>query len=93
MDLISLNSPDLCQTGEFAIVTVYKFCFVLSIRYIMPFCKHVVAKVIWFRVPLSKQLKRDSVGHGEVTMNNARIIQFVDSSKQFSYYSSDVYTD
>ena len=28
----------------------------------------------WFRVPLIKQLKRDSVGHGEVTINNARLI-------------------
>ena len=81
MVLIFLNSPDLCQTGEFAIVTVYKFCFVLSIRYIMPFLNMLWQRSYWFRVPLSKQLKRDSVGHGEVTINNARIIQFVDSSK------------
>ena len=28
----------------------------------------------WFRFPLTNQLKRDSVGHGEATINNARII-------------------
>ena len=28
----------------------------------------------WFRVPLTKQLKRDSVGHGEVTINNAATV-------------------
>ena len=25
----------------------------------------------WFRVPLTKQLKRDNAGHGEATINNA----------------------
>ena len=34
----------------------------------VPFCKHVVA---------TTQLKRDSVGHGAVTINNARIIDSV----------------
>ena len=37
---------------------------------IIPFCKHVMAKVIL--VPCF--VKRDSVGHGEVTINNAMII-------------------
>ena len=38
------------------------------------FCKHVVAKVTL--VPCSVNLtgKRDKVGHGKVTINNARII-------------------
>ena len=41
---------------------------------IMPFCQHVVAKVTL--VPCSVNLtgKRDKVGHGEVTIINARII-------------------
>ena len=40
----------------------------------MQLCKHVVAKVTL--VPWSVNLtgKRDKVGHGEVTINNARII-------------------
>ena len=29
----------------------------------------------WFRVPLTKHIKRDSVGHGEATINNAGIIK------------------
>ena len=46
-------------------------------KYIIPLCKHVVAKVTL--VPCSVNLtgKRDQVGHGEVTINNARIIPFV----------------
>ena len=42
---------------------------------IIPLCKHVVAKVTL--VPCSVNLtgKRDTVGHGEVTINNARIIE------------------
>ena len=28
----------------------------------------------WFRVPLTKQLKRDSVGHAEETINNAATV-------------------
>ena len=28
----------------------------------------------WFRVQLTKQLKRDTVGHGEVTINNAATV-------------------
>ena len=41
---------------------------------IIPLCKHVVAKVTL--VPCSVNLtgKRDKVDHGEVTINNARII-------------------
>ena len=41
---------------------------------IIQLCKHVVAKVTL--VPCSVNLtgKRDKVGHGEVTINNARII-------------------
>ena len=41
---------------------------------IIPLCKHVVAKVTL--VPCSVDLtgKRDKVGHREVTINNARII-------------------
>ena len=41
---------------------------------IIQLCKHVVAKVAL--VPCSVKLtgKRDKVGHGEVTINNARII-------------------
>ena len=41
---------------------------------IIPFCKHVVAKVTL--VPCSVNLtdKSNTVGHGEVTINNARII-------------------
>ena len=50
-------------------------------NYLLPFgnaiiqlCKHVVAKVTL--VPCSVKLtgKRDKFGHGEVTINNARII-------------------
>ena len=42
---------------------------------IIPLCKHVVAKVTL--VPCSVNLtgKGDTVGHGEVTINNARIIK------------------
>ena len=42
--------------------------------FIIQLCKHVVAKVKL--VPCSVNLtgKRDKVGHGEVTINNARII-------------------
>ena len=42
--------------------------------FIIQLCKHVVAKVTL--VPCSVNLtgKRDTVGHGEVTINNARII-------------------
>ena len=41
---------------------------------IIPLCKHVVAKVTL--VPCSVYLtgKRDTVGHGETTINNVRII-------------------
>ena len=41
---------------------------------IIPLCKHVMAKVTL--VPCSVNLtgKQDTVGHGEVTINNARII-------------------
>ena len=41
---------------------------------IIPLCKHVVAKVTL--VPCSVNLtgKRDEVGHGKVTINNARIM-------------------
>ena len=41
---------------------------------IIQLCKHVVAKVTL--VPCSVNLtgKRDKVGHGEVTINNAQII-------------------
>ena len=44
---------------------------------IIPLCKHVVAKVTL--VPRSVNLtgKRDKVGHGEVTINSARIIAYV----------------
>ena len=44
---------------------------------IIQLCKHVVAKVKL--VPCSVNLtgKRDKVGHGEVTINNARIIMNV----------------
>ena len=28
----------------------------------------------WFRVPLTKQLKRDKAGHGEATINNATVL-------------------
>ena len=45
---------------------------------IMPSWQHVVAKVILVSCSVTNQLKRDSVGHGEVTINNARII--IDSS-------------
>ena len=38
---------------------------------IMPFCKHVLSKGILVCVLLTKQLKRDSAGHGEATINNA----------------------
>ena len=40
----------------------------------IPFCKHVVAKVIL--VPCSVNLtgKREKVGHGGATINNVRII-------------------
>ena len=45
---------------------------------IIQLCKHVVAKVTL--VPCSVKLtgKRDTVGHGEVTINNARIIMKVE---------------
>ena len=44
---------------------------------IIQLCKHVVAKVTL--VPCSVNLtgKRDKVGHGEVTINNARIIHHI----------------
>ena len=44
---------------------------------IIQLCKHVVAKVTF--VPCSVNLtgKRDTVGHGEVTINNARIIKCI----------------
>ena len=41
---------------------------------IMPFCKHIVAKVILIPCSVNETGKTDSVGHGEVTINNARII-------------------
>ena len=43
----------------------------------IPLCKHVVAKVTL--VPCSVNLtgERDTVGHGEVTINNARIIIYL----------------
>ena len=49
---------------------VYRKCIA-----IIQLCKHVVAKVTL--VPCSVNLtgKRDTVGHGEVTINNARIIR------------------
>ena len=28
----------------------------------------------WFRVPLTKQLKRDNAGHGEATIHNAATV-------------------
>ena len=55
---------------------------ILSIAFvccsIIQLCKHVVAKVTL--VPCSVNLtgKRDKVGHGEVTINNARIILIAD---------------
>ena len=51
---------------------------------IIQLCKHVVAKVTL--VPCSVNLtgKRDKVGHGEVTINNARII-YVSITKRGRY--------
>ena len=45
--------------------------------FIIPLCKHVVAKVIL--VPCSVNLtgKRDKVGHGEVTINNAGLYKCI----------------
>ena len=45
--------------------------------FIIPLCKHVVARVTL--VPRSVYLtgKRDKVGHGEVTINSARIIDCI----------------
>ena len=41
----------------------------------MPVSKHVDDKMsFWFRVPLTKQIKRDSAGHGEATINNTATI-------------------
>ena len=41
---------------------------------IMPFCELVVAKIILVPCSVSKQLKRDNSGHGEVTINNAATV-------------------
>ena len=56
-------------------VVIILYLFVLDdLLVIIQLCKHVVAKVTL--VPCSVNLtgKRDEVGHGEVTINNARII-------------------
>ena len=47
----------------------------MYIYIIIQLCKHVVTKVTL--VPCSVNLtgKRDTVGHGEVTINNATIIE------------------
>ena len=42
--------------------------------FIIPLCKHVVAKVTLVSCSVNLTGKRDKVGHGEVTVNNARII-------------------
>ena len=41
---------------------------------IIQLCKHVVAKVTLVPGSINLTGKRDKVGHGEVTINNARII-------------------
>ena len=41
---------------------------------IIRLCKHVVAKVTLVPCSINLTGKRDKVGHGEVTINNARII-------------------
>ena len=47
----------------------------LSMKYlIVQLCKHVVAKVTLVLCSVNLTGTRDKVGHGEVTINNARII-------------------
>ena len=45
-----------------------------SMGIIIPLCKHVVAKVTLVPCSVNLTSKRDKVGHGAVTINNARII-------------------
>ena len=51
---------------------------------IMPFCQHVVAKVTLVPCSVNLEGKRNKVGYGEVTVNNARIITKI---FEFSIYS------
>ena len=46
----------------------------LQFQFIIPLCKHVVAKVTLVPCSINLTGKQDTVGHGEVTINNARII-------------------
>ena len=46
----------------------------LKIHYIIQLCKHIVAKVTLVPCSVNITGERDKVGHGEVTINNARII-------------------
>ena len=64
--------PEMLSARHF--LTAISSCFATYLTLIIQLCKHVVAKVTL--VPCSVNLtgKRDTVGHGEVTINNARII-------------------
>ena len=70
--MIMLSSCIIAHTHQIQQIEA----FFVSVTLIIPLCKHVVAKVTL--VPCSVNLtgKRDKVGHGEVTINNARIIDF-----------------
>ena len=52
-------------------------CYVVKVNQQVLVCHFVNMswqRSFWFRVPLTKQLKRDKAGHGEVTINNAAIV-------------------
>ena len=44
----------------------------------------------WFHAPLTKQLKWESVGHGEVTINNARTIHMTSPIRMKNDHKSNV---
>ena len=54
------------------------FCFACSsfieLVYNIPFCSHVVSKKILVPCSFNLTCERDNAGHGEATINNARII-------------------
>ena len=50
------------------------FFYSMILPCIIPFCKHVMAKVTLVPCSVSLIGKRDKAGHRDVTINNARII-------------------
>ena len=71
---------------HYIFITAYQiFSNFTVINNIIQLCKHVVAKVTL--VPCSVKLtgKRDKVGQGEVTINNARIIVYLEKQCDKNY--------